>query len=347
MHEKLYYYHSNMDRKQKIFGFDCLFEREGGRMLYLNNEDFSKISISWNETIGVIERALFCISKGDYSQPLKPYLRFKKDENRIIAMPAYVGGDIEAAGIKWIASFPKNIEKNIPRASSVTVLNDTNTGEVLAAFNSPMISIIRTASVSGYLIKKYLEFCDSNRFAIGIIGGGPIGQHHIKMCKEIMNNKITKIYFYDRKKIDIPDGEISVCDSWQEVYEKADIFITCTSSQTRYIDIPINKRKLILDISLRDFKKEAMKSFSRPFIVDDWEEVNRENTDIEYFAKIGDIRKENSITLCDIINSNLSVYYNEKDTIFFAPMGMGVFDVSIADYYYKFAQNNNIGVVLQ
>lgn len=162
-----------------------------------------------------------------------------------------------------------------------------------------------------------------------------------------MNNKITKIYFYDRKKIDIPDGEISVCDSWQEVYEKADIFITCTSSQTRYIDIPINKRKLILDISLRDFKKEAMKSFSRPFIVDDWEEVNRENTDIEYFAKIGDIRKENSITLCDIINSNLSVYYNEKDTIFFAPMGMGVFDVSIADYYYKFAQNNNIGVVLQ
>ena len=181
MHEKLYYYHSNMDRKQKIFGFDCLYEREGGRMLYLNNEDFSKISISWNETIGVIERALFCISKGDYSQPLKPYLRFKKDENRIIAMPAYVGGDIEAAGIKWIASFPKNIEKNIPRASSVTVLNDTNTGEVLAAFNSPMISIIRTASVSGYLIKKYLEFCDSNRFAIGIIGGGPIGQHHIKM----------------------------------------------------------------------------------------------------------------------------------------------------------------------
>ena len=56
-----------MDRKQKIFGFDCLYEREGGRMLYLNNEDFSKISISWNETIGVIERALFCISKGDYS----------------------------------------------------------------------------------------------------------------------------------------------------------------------------------------------------------------------------------------------------------------------------------------
>lgn len=315
-------------------------------MLYLNDNDFSKVSISWDDTIAEICKAIDCISQEDYSQPIKPYLRFKDKLNRIIAMPAYVGGDIDMAGIKWIASFPKNIEQNIPRASSVTVLNDTNTGIPIVIFNTAMISIIRTASVSGYILKKYKEFKQELEYNVGIIGFGPIGQRHFKMCKAILKNQVKKFYLYDKQAINITDEKVSICDSWQDVYKKADIFITCTSSLERYIDLVASSDKLILDVSLRDFKKEALNSFSKPFIVDDWDEVNRENTDIEYYTKINGMNKDDSITICDIQRKKLNTFFSKNDNIFFAPMGMGVFDISIANYYYIYAMKNKIGTFL-
>lgn len=141
-------------------------------MRYFNEKDFANFPFSWDETINEIGKAISYIDKKDYSQPIKPYLRFKDNSNRIIAMPAYIGGNIDIAGIKWIASFPDNIKAGIPRASSVTVLNDTNTGVPIAIFNTAMVSIIRTASVSGYLLQKYKEYNPLPKYNIGIIGFG-------------------------------------------------------------------------------------------------------------------------------------------------------------------------------
>ena len=315
-------------------------------MLYMNDADFANISISWEDTIGVISEAISAIFGNDYAQPIKPYLRFKKQTNRIIAMPAYVGGTIDMAGIKWIASFPENIKRNIPRASCITALNDTDTGVPLAIFNTALISIIRTASVSGYVLKEYDAFKQKPNYNVGIIGFGPIGQHHLKMCQSVLKDKINNIYLYDTRPINAADAKACVCDSWQEVYEQANIFITCTSSLERYIDLPVSSDKLILDVSLRDFKEEALDSFTKPFIVDDWEEVNRENTDIEYYVKIGKMSKDEAISLSDLQKMKMNRFYKEDDTVFFAPMGMGVFDIAIANYYYEYAVKNKLGLSL-
>ena len=316
-------------------------------MRYFNEKDFANFPFSWDETINEIGKAISYIDKKDYSQPIKPYLRFKDNSNRIIAMPAYIGGNIDIAGIKWIASFPDNIKAGIPRASSVTVLNDTNTGVPIAIFNTAMVSIIRTASVSGYLLQKYKEYNPLPKYNIGIIGFGPIGQHHLSMCKSVLKDHINRIYIYDKRPVYISDERVTVCGSWQCVYEQTDIFITCTSSLDRYIDLPVSGGKLIMDISLRDFKQEALDSLTKPFIVDDWDEVNRENTDIEYYTKIGKMSREDSINLCDIQTKKLELYFGKDSNIFFAPMGMGVFDISIANYYYKYAIKNNLGLVLE
>ena len=86
---------------------------------------------------------------GDFVQPLKPYLRSPRTDHiadRIIAMPAWIGGAQPMAGLKWIGSKHDNPSaRGLPRASAVIVLNDPETNYPIAVMEAGLISAMRTA----------------------------------------------------------------------------------------------------------------------------------------------------------------------------------------------------------
>lgn len=316
-------------------------------MLYFDNDIINELGFSWHETIDEIKKAITCMYLEEWAQPIKPYLRYGNNENRIIAMPAYVGGEIDVSGIKWISSFPQNINKGIPRAHCVVVLNDSQTGVPKSILNASLVSIIRTASVSGVVIDAYIKSKNVENINIGIIGWGPIGQYHYKMIKELLGNRINKIYIFDIRKIDVNDMDdrIEIVDSWEKAYLNADIFITCTVSNERYINLKPKKGALLLNVSLRDFKSNFYHYVKNNIIVDDWDEVCRENTDVEQMHKIFGLSKEKTHNLIDVLFKDFFTHI-ENDPIMFNPMGMGIFDLAIANYFYKKGLENNLGVIL-
>ena len=116
-------------------------------------------------------------------------------KNRIIAMPAFVGGKFNVSGIKWIASFPNNIDRGINRAHSVVILNNADTGEIISIINTALLSIIRTVSVSGLIMKYYDEARKLDKFNLGIIGWGLIGKYHFKLFTELYRDRIKRFFF--------------------------------------------------------------------------------------------------------------------------------------------------------
>ncbi len=54
-----------------------------------------QLGINWPSLLPVIEDATRLISSGESCQPVKPYLRFPDPANRIIAMPAWLGGNCQ------------------------------------------------------------------------------------------------------------------------------------------------------------------------------------------------------------------------------------------------------------
>lgn len=317
-------------------------------MLYLDECDLLDLGINWVETVDTIKETVSLFQTDEIVQPLKPYLRYKGVKNRIIAMPAYVGDNFNVSGIKWIASFPDNIYKGIPRANSVVILNNAETGHVKSIINGSLLSIIRTASVSGLVIDMYCKNKKPGKLSLGIIGWGPIGRYHYKMCKEMFGDTIEHTFLYDLDK-SVFDGEViddpgvSICSDWQKVYLNADIFITCTVSKERYIDILPRKGALLLNVSLRDYKLEVYESIKNAIVVDDWEEVCRENTDIELFHLKRGLQKRDVLGIKEVVFNNVLEHIDGDSPIMVNTMGMAAFDVSLAEYYYKLSVKHGVG----
>ena len=71
-------------------------------------------------------------------------------DGRIMAMPAYVGGEFDVAGLKWIPSVPDNPARNgLPRANALVLLTSRETGLPLAVMDGTVVSAMRTGAVTG------------------------------------------------------------------------------------------------------------------------------------------------------------------------------------------------------
>lgn len=321
-------------------------------MLYINEETILTVGINWFDAIDAIVKAADALGKKSFSQPVKPYLRYKNPKNRIIAMPAYIGGDFEVAGIKWISSFPDNIHNGIKRAHSVIILNEESTGRPISVINTPIVSGIRTAAVTGALIREVFSVNPpEKKLNFGIIGFGPIGQLHLQMVMSLFGDYINKVRIYDLRPVKqdaIPvdvASKVEVAQSWEEVYDQSDVFMTCTVSPSPYIDKAPPKGSLQLNVSLRDYQPEIMHHIDR-MVVDNWEEICRENTDVENMhLKLG-LQKEDTIDISQALVGEGLKDLRRDQTLMFNPMGMAVFDMAIGKMFYNKAMEKNAGVSL-
>lgn len=320
-------------------------------MKYLNDAHLREIGIDWNELIAVIEQVARTIDKGDFAQPLKPYLRFGDPANRIIAMPAFVGGEVVMSGIKWIASFPGNHRHGLPRAHCVVILNDPVTGKPAACIEGGLISGLRTASVSGLMMRHNQTARGLAARKVGIVGWGPIGRLHAAMVKEVLGASLERIAVFDLNGIDPDTIEpalrpfVEVDDSWRTPFRESDVFITATVSKARYIDEAPAAGKLLLNISLRDYLPESVGGV-RAVIVDDWQEVCRENTDIERLHLEHGLKRSDAWTIADVVCRGKLADCGPDDTVFFNPMGLAAFDIGIAAYFLRKAELSGIGIDL-
>lgn len=273
---------------------------------------------------------------------------------RINAMPGYLKGKYNMAGIKWIGSNPKNVEKGIPRASAITILNDPDTKFPLAVMDGTAISAARTGAVGGVAV-KYLAKTGSK--IVALIGAGV--QNKTQLAAAVCARPgINEVYVYDlyydravsfaeemSKQLNL---SITPIKAPEEYCKKADIIITATVSSEPIVEADwILPGTLCLNVGGFEFTYDAVRK-AQKVVVDTWEHVkSRMASTVAKMANEGLFAdKEIYAEIGEIINGAKPGRENDQEIIYFNSVGMGIEDVAIATRVYRMAQKKDIGTKL-
>lgn len=159
--------------------------------LFLSGDDVASLGIKMEEVIEAVEHGLAVKGAGLVELPPKPGVHPRGD-CYIHAMPCWIGGDVDSAGVKWVAGYPSNVGKNIPYNNGVFCLNDTDTGLIKAIMDANWMTTWRTGAAAA-LGAKY--FASSDPKVISVVGLGTIGKIVLRAIKTIFPGiLVAKIY---------------------------------------------------------------------------------------------------------------------------------------------------------
>ncbi|WNG47508.1 2,3-diaminopropionate biosynthesis protein SbnB [Archangium minus] len=273
------------------------------------------------------------------------FLRFpEKPNSRIIALPAYLGGDTHVSGIKWIASYPDNIKKGFPRASAVLLLNSYETGYPFACLESSIISAARTAG-SAALAAEWLNGRQRRTRTLGIVGNGLIARYIYTFLMEL-GWEVDEVLLHDivpeesqrfaRESCRQDRHRAIRCESDLEtVMRSSDLLVLATVAGTPYIHDArlLAHNPIVLNISLRDLAPELLLGSYN--IVDDVEHVMKANTSPHLAEKLSGGREFVTGTLAQLIQGRCQV--DRTRPIIFSPFGLGVLDLAVGKWVYDVA----------
>lgn len=307
-----------------------------------------------------VEKCLSIFDKGDIINPTKCVMRWGKtpeDENtfgRINAMPGYIGGDINMAGIKWIGSGPQNFKKGLPRASVTVILNDPDTKLPLCISDATTVSAKRTGAAGGLAV-KYLARKDAK---VQLICGAGAQSRTQLEATLLVRPGLEKVYiydlFYDRaeKFAEEMHAKFGVTviptKTVEPAAREADIITTVTLANEPFVEADWLKPGCLM-VQMADFEVtyDCVRKASK-IVCDTWEGIkHRMISPIALMYDQGLLKDEDIYCeLGGIINGRRPGRENDDEIIYFNAVGMGIEDLSVVAHAYKLAKEQGKGQLL-
>jgi 2,3-diaminopropionate biosynthesis protein SbnB len=307
------------------------------------------LDTSVDQVVDLVEDAYLRHDAGRTVNPDSYFLRFpEKPEARIIALPAAIElSDEHTVGLKWISSFPGNIEAGVPRASAVLVVNDYATGQPRALLEAANISAARTAASAAVAARAFARHVPPDG-RVSIIGAGVIARTILRYLAATAY-PIESLEVFDlhagsaAKLVGYAAGELGLkarsVGSLDEALA-AQTVITATTAGTPYIERELRAGQVVLNISLRDFHPSVILAAENYF--DDVEHCMKADTSPHLAEQASNGRDFVSGTLADVLKGQ--VRPDASRGLVFSPFGLGVLDLAVGHHVLTTAREQGLSL---
>jgi ornithine cyclodeaminase len=329
------------------------------KFIYLQQEDVIACGgLEMRETIEAVEKVYSLYERGECIEPGTLMITYNGAQGRrIMTHEAYIGGDVNVAGIKWIPSSPKNPFKlGLPRASAIIILNDPETGFPLAVMDGTIVSAMRTAAATG-VGAKYLARMDSK--VAGLVGAGPINRCQIRAVREVLSElQEVKIFDLraDRAQEFARDMEqelglrFRVAHSAEEAVSGSDVIVAATvgvTPETSYIEVDwLKEGSFLSSVSASDATIDVVMQADKRVVTD--RSATKTPTWLMGLICTRGLLSEDELTeMGEVVNAKKPGRENDRERIYYNPTGLGIEDVIAAHRVYQQAVAKGIGQELE
>jgi len=301
-------------------------------VLIVNEHEVESL-LTMRECIGVMERALEALARGEVHQPLRNAIRAPNAKGILGLMPSY---GLSYYGLKEVCVFPGNPARGLDTHLGAVLLHSGETGELLAIVNASAVTAIRTAAVSA-LATRLLAREDA--LTLAILGAGVQAKTHLEAIPLVRNIREVRVFSRTAEKAARLPGCV-VARSVEDAVRGADIIVTATSSKD-----PILKREWIAPgthinavgssiAAARELDGAAMAAAS--LFVDRRESTVNESGDYLFALREGAITAEQIRgEIGDLLIGKSKGRTSRDEITLFKSLGLGIEDLASAAFLYE------------
>lgn len=313
-------------------------------MIVLSKEQIEEM-VDPDQMMDQIEEAYRIYGSGEFYMPPRPTV--EHENKQLMYMPCYTKDII---GTKILSIFPENSKLGLPSIDGIVLLNDYTTGAPLAVMDGQSVTAWRTGAVGGVGI-RHLSRKDCR--TVGIIGAGMQGFHQAVYASAARD--IHTVYVFNhsdrdltdylerlKKAIDKEDVKVVQCKAVEELVRNSDIICTTTPSTTPVLpdDKELLRGKCIIAIGsympeMREIPDAVLDLVDNVYI--ELPYACEESGDLSQPLASGKLTKDRVKLMHEYLVSG-GKEIKEGQTTYFKSVGMGLFDVCIAQKLYEVAK---------
>jgi ornithine cyclodeaminase len=324
--------------------------------LVLSQEDVVRAGgLDMDACLDVIEETLVLHHRGETILPQKSALHWSNDIDtdeklgRIMAMPAYVGGSLGMAGIKWIPSVPRNPSRGLPRGIGIVLLSDPETGLPVCFLDGTIISAMRTGAVSGLAAR---ELAVPGAAVLALYGAGVQARTQLAALERALPdlaeirlfdpNRSQTSAFAEREQPGRPP--IHVFDNAREAARGSHVLVAATMAPAPFVDADwLEPGTLALSVSSFDVSLEAVEAADL-LVTDDFaHETFHPSRTFARARAAGMITEDDVVTLGAILAGDHPGRVHRDARIVVSPVGLGIEDVAWATAVFRRASESGLG----
>lgn len=328
--------------------------------LYLSQEDVVAAGgTDMAAMVDVIERAFAVKADGGVRMPPKVMITWADEpgteelHGRIMAMPAYIGGEFDVAGLKWIPSVPQNPSRNgLPRANALVLLTDRATGLPLAVMDGTVVSAMRTGAVTGVALR---HLADPGTEVACLLGAGVLAHTQLAALRVVLPS-LREVRVYDpdadrcRRFCERAGAPVRPAETAEEAVRGAGAVVPATMAvEASFAAQWIAPGATVVLVSSLDGPLD-LQAVTDLLVVDDWEhESTHEGRYAERLVAAGLVPADGSgaVELADVVAGRHPGRTSAAERIVVTPVGLAMDDVAAAWHVLAGARSRGLGTPLR